>query len=108
MDLVALLRQRDLLPAAFFCFSKKRCDQAADMVQVGGAGGQGRAGGLGHGGRAGCAACQRARLATVGWLRFGRLLQLPARRTRPRAFTHLHPTPHPPPPTSEPGPDQRR
>jgi hypothetical protein len=35
MELVALLRQRDLLPAAFFCFSKKRCDMAADMVQVG-------------------------------------------------------------------------
>jgi antiviral helicase SKI2 len=29
-DLIQLLRKRDLLPVAFFTFSKKRCDSAAD------------------------------------------------------------------------------
>ena len=31
-ELVQLLRKRDLLPAAVFCFSKRRCDAAADAL----------------------------------------------------------------------------
>jgi superfamily II RNA helicase len=31
-DLIHLLRSRDLLPTAIFCFSKKRCDAAADAL----------------------------------------------------------------------------
>lgn len=31
-ELIALLRKQAVLPVAFFCFSKKRCDAAADAV----------------------------------------------------------------------------
>jgi len=31
-ELLQQLRARDLLPTAFFCFSKKRCDAAADAL----------------------------------------------------------------------------
>ncbi|WIA30222.1 hypothetical protein OEZ86_000313 [Tetradesmus obliquus] len=33
-DLIQLLRKRDLLPVAFFTFSKKRCDAAADACSA--------------------------------------------------------------------------
>jgi len=32
LEMVAALRKRDLLPAAVFCFSKKRCDAAAEAL----------------------------------------------------------------------------
>jgi antiviral helicase SKI2 len=34
LEMVAALRKRDLLPSALFCFSKKRCDAAADALSA--------------------------------------------------------------------------